>query len=398
MDERSRDDAEHEVKRSADWKGGYKKKTGAKKLKNEAKGPTSTGGSGNAKSKKKFKRNKEQPKVPPAQHKVVVRLLPPDLTSELFFETLHKELGSENGSKAGAQFLADNVDSQYYVQGHYSRKPFKLPTYSRAYLTFFELAKLQEFQGKIKNLKFTDDSNTSMVPVTAMSPYVKRLRNDDRKGAKNHKANLEGTIEKDKTFQTFLKSMALMNENKEEFGYADLSVIQPLQKALDRKREEEARIKNQGERAVIALAGEGAKEKTKKNKTKSKTKSKNKKSVGEVSATKKKNKSGRAPKGASDKQNMVIIEEAGRRELQRRDRVKKMEKKGNAADQGLSATNNADANAPSTKKPAKKKPKAKKKPQSRGKKKTDPAEPGSSSASTKTETGGQKAEAQPKLG
>ncbi|CEP61223.1 Upf3p LALA0_S02e09516g [Lachancea lanzarotensis] len=391
MDERSRGSVEHELKRSADGKGGDKKKTGVQKLKNEAKGPTSAGGPGSSKSKKKSKRNKEQTTVPAAQHKIVIRLLPPDLTSEHFFETLQKELG------AGAQFLADNVDSQYYVQGHYSRKPFKLPTYSRAYLTFYELSKLHEFVGKIKNLKFTDDSNTSMVPVTAMSPYVKRLKNEDRKGMKNHKAVLEGTIEKDKTFQTFLKSMALMNDHKEEYGYSDLSVIQPLQKALDRKLEDEARIRNQGERAVIALAGEGAKEKTKKNKTKKKTKSKNKKPVGEVTEPKKKTKNTGNAKGASNKQNMVIIEEAGRRELQRRDRVKKMEKKSKAVDQGGPGTT-IDSNVQSKKKPAQKKSKQKKKAQGKGKKKDGSVEASSPNNFAKAESGDQKTSAQPVSG
>ncbi|SCU93918.1 LAME_0F05446g1_1 [Lachancea meyersii CBS 8951] len=393
MDERSHDRAEHEVKRDPDRKGTEKEKPRAKMLKNEGKGPVPAGGS--SKSKKRFKRNKEQTTRPSAQHKLVVRMLPPNLTERLFFETLHGELGADAGHEAGVQFLAQNVDSRYYVPGHFSKKPFKLPTFSRAYLTFYEVAKLKEFVGKIKNLKFTDDTNTSMIPSTTMSPYVKRLRVDDSKGVKNSKAVLEGTIEKDKTFQMFLKSTALMNEHKEEFGYAELSVIHPLQKALDRKREEEARIKSQGESAIVALTGEVAKEKTKKNnKNKGKTKAKSNQ-TGEVAEPKKKSKKS-TQRGAQDKQNVVIIEEAGRRELQRRERIKKMIEKESKL--GMGSTESVVDPKVKPKKKAAKKPKSKKKPNSKGKKKDSAARPGSSASSAANEGVSHKAPPEPVAG
>ncbi|SCU78809.1 LANO_0A04082g1_1 [Lachancea nothofagi CBS 11611] len=363
MDERSQDVSEHDVKRIPGRKNGGKKHTGSKKSKNEGGGPGNEGG--NVKSKKQHKKNKEQVAKPPAQHKLVVRLLPPNLTDKQFFDAVDIEIGSKSGPEAGSEFLTQNVESRYYVQGHFSRKPFKLPTYSRAYLTFHEPGKLQEFARKIGNLRFTDDNDNSMIPTIAMSPYVKKLRVEDSKGVRNTKTLLEGTIEKDKTFQTFIKSLALLKENRQEYEYADLSVIQPLQKALDLKREEEARIKNQGERAIVALAGEVNKEKTKKKKNKLN----NKKKASDTVEPKKKSKKPTSQGGGQDKQNMVIIEAAGRRELQRRERIKKMVEKESKTG-SVEITSAAEkSNASKNKNKSAKKPRSKKRPNSKGKKK-----------------------------
>lgn len=249
----------------------------------------------------------------------MLRLLPPNLTEEQFFNTLSGVL--EQG------FLDKYCDDRYYFKGHFSRKPFRLPTYSRAYLTFYEAEKVQVLAKAVSGISFVDDTNNSMTPTMTLSPYIKKLRTEESKGLRKVKDLVEGTIEQDKTFRTFLKSLELFKSHKEEYQYADLSVIAPLEKALERKREEEAGIKLRGERAIVELAGEIAKEKTKKKKSKKK-----KKAVADGAETKKKKLKGVPSNSSSHKQNVVIIEAAGRRELQRRERLKKKsEKKGNSA-------------------------------------------------------------------
>ncbi|SCU80473.1 LADA_0B07668g1_1 [Lachancea dasiensis] len=360
MDERPRDRSEHEVKRNTGRKTGGKKQGGSKKSKND--GQSTTAGPENAKAKKRQKKTKGQNVRLTAQHKLVVRLLPPNLTEKQFFEVVFKALGSASGKSSDAGFFSQDVESHYYVPGHYSRKPFKQPTYSRAYLTFYEPAKVQDFVRTIGNLKFTDDTNNSMMPTMSASPYVKKLRTEDSKGVKGIKSRLEGSIEKDKIFQTFLKSLALLEEERDLYGYAELSVIQPLQKGLDRKREEEARIRHQGERAIIALAGEVTKEKSKRKK-----KSKTKKKVSDAGEPKKKTKKPTSKGSSEDKQNMVIIEAAGRRELQRRERIKKMVER--EANIGSVATANPAENKSQPSNKSGKKAKGKKRPSSKAKKK-----------------------------
>ncbi|CUS21618.1 LAQU0S03e06744g1_1 [Lachancea quebecensis] len=380
MDERSQNGAEQNLKKHQGRKQTGKGHQTLKKAKPEAVG-LNTGT--NSKSKKKYRKLKDANIGPAAQYKLVLRQLPPDLSEEQFLNTIFEAVDSE--------FLNQHVEDRYFFKGHFSRKPFKLPTYSRAYLTFYEADKLKSFARTISAVTFVDDTNNSMTPTIALSPYLKKLRTEESKGLRKNKDLVEGTIEQDRTFQTFLKSLDLLENHKQEYQYADLSVIMPLEKALRRKLEEEARVKAQGEKAMIALAGQVAKEKTKaKKKKKKKKKNNSNKAAAEGTESKKKKSKSASTNTSQDKQNMVIIEAAGRRELQRRERIKK---KSENKEKKATAANLANATEANVSKAASAKAKGKaakknktKRPNSKNKKKNETKDKSSNASGEKNAT------------
>ena len=97
-------------------------------------------------------------------HKLVLRLLPPNLNEEQFWNTVDPIVGK----------LEDyQIESSYFVQGHYTLKTFHDPTYSRAYLLFKQLDKLKEFATKIHSIRFVDDKDSSSAATIRISPYWK---------------------------------------------------------------------------------------------------------------------------------------------------------------------------------------------------------------------------------
>ncbi|AGO12544.1 AaceriAER204Wp [[Ashbya] aceris (nom. inval.)] len=237
-------------------------------------------------------------------HKLVVRLLPPNLTEEEFYRTLCPRLPSE-------QFLEKTTRDRYYVPGHYSRKPFKLPTYSRCYLIFYDLTAAQTLGRILQNMTFVDDHDNATVPKLFLSPYVKKMRNaGGHRQIQDQKMKLEGTLDKDPIFQIFTKSLMLMEENKDEYQYQDLHILHPLEKELKKRREVDGSIKKQVHDAMIELAGEIEREDKKKKRKKRKgQKSKNSK---------------HEEKAPKENPNKVIFEEAGKREMKRRKREEKL--------------------------------------------------------------------------
>ncbi|KAM3164509.1 Upf3p [Lachancea thermotolerans] len=388
MDERPQNGAEQNLKKHQERKQAGKGHQTPKKPKPEAVGlNTST----NSKSKKKYRKSKDAAVRSSAQYKLVLRQLPPNLMEEQFFDTVSAAVGSD--------FLQQHVEDRYFFKGHFSRKPYKLPTYSRAYMTFHEAEKLQFFAKSVSAVTFVDDTNNSMTPTVTLSPYLKKLRTEESKGLRKTKDLVEGTIEQDRTFQTFLKSLDLLENHKQEYQYADLSVIMPLEKALRRKLEEEARVKAQGEKAMIALAGQVAKETTK---AKKKKKKKKNKAATEGTEVKKKRPQSTTASTSQEKQNMVIIEAAGRRELQRRERIKKKseikEKKAaaansaNPADANVSKAASVKAKGKAAKKNKNKRPNSKNKKKNEAKDKTADASSDKSVPKTKPKPKPQKKE------
>ncbi|AEY97192.1 FAER204Wp [Eremothecium gossypii FDAG1] len=275
-------------------------------------------------------------------HKLVVRLLPPNLTEDEFYRTLCPHLPSE-------QFFEKTTRDRYYVPGHYSRKPFKLPTYSRCYLIFYDLAALQTVGRILQNMTFVDDHDNATVPKLFLSPYVKKMRNlGGHRQIQDQKLKLEGTLDKDPIFQIFTKSLQLLEENKGEYQYKDLHILNPLEKELKKRREVDGSIKKQVHDAMIELAGEIESEDKKK---------KRKKRKGQKSKSTK-----HEEKALKENPNKAIFEEAGKREMKRRKREeklarrkKKLEEKKKAVKKGTQregTTVSSSIPAPSSSKPA----------------------------------------------
>ncbi|SCV03441.1 LAMI_0H08174g1_1 [Lachancea mirantina] len=310
-----------DLKRASPHKN-FDKKTGSTRRPNQEDTTVLSGKPG-----KKHGSGKKSVKTTVARHKLIIRLLPPNLTQQEFLECISSVV--EDG------FLSRNVEDQYYMQGHYSKKPFKQPVYSRAYFTFYGNEQLEGFARKVANVKFVDDTDNAMVPTFTVSAFVKKMRTEETKAIQKANAKLEGTIRQDKVFQQFLNSVKFIETNANEFQYSDLSIISPIAKVVERRRKEQQRIREQGEKAITELAGDMQKDrkvKKKKNKATNEKKEKGKKKDSkdpEPTAPRRRSKKQKKGSGAEpqDKNNMVIIEAAGMRELQRRERLKKKAQK-----------------------------------------------------------------------
>ncbi|AMD19072.1 HBR171Wp [Eremothecium sinecaudum] len=181
-------------------------------------------------------------------YKLVVRLLPPNLTSEMFFKSLQANLPSDT-------FLDEFTTDQYFVQGHYSKKPFKLPKYSRCYFTLPDMNNLQVLANILKDMAFVDDHDNSLAPKLALSPYVKKMGSEDLKKHVKQQRKHEGTLVNDVLFQNFMKSVALIAESGGEYQYQDLRILNPIDDELKRRLKRSEIIQKQAEKAINDLAG-----------------------------------------------------------------------------------------------------------------------------------------------
>ncbi|QLL34381.1 hypothetical protein HG536_0G02420 [Torulaspora globosa] len=260
--------------------------------------------------------------------KLVLRLLPPDLSEDEFLKTLKTEIGD---------MINLGIDGWYYVQGHYSVKFRSEPVYSRCYLYFNDMEQLGKFASRVQPIRFVDDKDNAANAVAKVSPYNKRLVTDPPKNAQS-KQSLEGTIKEDPLFQTFLKSLKILEERTSDYSYADVSIMKPLEKELAKRRSIESEIEKRTEMALIALTGDIEKKSKSKGKKKNKKKDKVSKEAGEVAteptssvdrkrkkAKKKTTKPDVKTNNVEKNNNVVILEAAGRKELQRRKKLQ-MEK------------------------------------------------------------------------
>lgn len=270
-------------------------------------------------------------KRPPPGVKLVLRLLPPTLTKEQFLDTLKPVVGD----LSSWQLLR-----WYYVQGYYTSKIFAEPVYSRCYFIFFNMDQLKNFAQLVEPLTFIDDKDNSAKAALKVSSYCESYDDDNKKPSRSSEA-LEGSLDQDIFFQTFLNSMKLM-EQSSEYSYADVNLLKPLEKEINKQKELEAVIQKRSEHALVALAGDNKPKKSKKKKKKAqqkevkdpkakKGKSKKSKSAskagGKGSTT---SQSGSTPEGKSgDNSNVVILEAAGKKELQRRKKVQDIDTKPN---------------------------------------------------------------------
>lgn len=254
--------------------------------------------------------------------KLVLRLLPPDLSQDQFLETIKPEVG---------EFSDCGVLEWYYVRGHYPQKLSTRPVYSRCYLIFESTESLAEFTKKVQPIKFVDDKDNATNVMTRVSTYVKRFV-PNTVGPSPVSAALEGTITEDPLFLTFMKSLKILEEKKSDYSFADVSILKPLEKEVAKQKAVESEIQRKTENALIALTGDSGKKKKKEKKKGKKKELKPKEEAGgentsgrKRKGTKKKNKALKggenATKDSVKNNNIVILEAAGKKELQRRKKM-----------------------------------------------------------------------------
>ncbi|CCH61643.1 hypothetical protein TBLA_0F01000 [Henningerozyma blattae CBS 6284] len=298
----------------------------------------------NAKSKPKRKRKNKKSanklkdlanRHKPHGFKLVVRLLPPNLTEEQFIETIEPALGKDFKEKF-------NIFQSYYVQGESNSTPFHGPVHSRAYFILENMEDLKKLGEIIQKLEFIDDKDNLTRASLLLSPYVKDLVDESLLIKKPSKANSkvgEGTLQNDPLFKTFLKATKLMKEEKDHhYAYNDFSLFKSLEEEESRQLKNKRVIKLRSKDALVRLAGAenpltpNATETETDNKPKKKKKRKSKKeklsedvlptSTQFINSPKKsKKKKGKDP--VEKNNNIVILEEAGKRELQKRKKLAK---------------------------------------------------------------------------
>lgn len=91
--------------------------------------------------------------------KLTLRLLPPCLTEEEF----HKQLSNH---------YSDTYEEMYYVKGNLPATPYEPPIYSRAYISFRNQQKVDQFLTQVKGKTFVG-VNENSIPVMEKSIYSK---------------------------------------------------------------------------------------------------------------------------------------------------------------------------------------------------------------------------------
>ncbi|QHS73385.1 Upf3p [Saccharomyces paradoxus] len=273
--------------------------------------------------------------------KLVIRLLPPNLTADEFFAIL-REKSSDGDEKKDIQ---DNLkySDWCFFEGHYSSKVFKNSTYSRCNFLFENLSDLERCATFINTCKFIDNKDNVTIPDVKLSPYVKKFNQISKKDSA-----LEGTIEEDEIFKTFMNSMKQLNEN-DDYSFQDFSVLKSLEKEFSKSIELENKIAERTERVLTELVGTGDKVKNKNKKKKNKSnKKKFKDEEGTTKVSKKKRNRGKKKRDDREKSsipktknsNVVIIEEAGKEVLKQRKKKMLLQEK-------LKISNSSQSQSPS---------------------------------------------------
>lgn len=264
------------------------------------------------------KRDRDR-KNEPQGFKLVLRLLPPNLTEEEFFKTFPGDF-KQNMVNYG-------IMDHYYVQGHYSTKIFDDPTYSRGYFIFDTIEKLKQFGLNAQQLTFVDDKDNATKAHIKISPYVKKIT--PTANGRASKRAVEATIEDDDVYKLFLKSLKIKSESENsEYKFNDFSLLKSIDKEIASQTETEKAIKKKVEKALTELAGSIKIEKAKKSKSKSQKDKKKKKEKEKAKKKKSKSKKDSMSLAAKEKnENIVIIEAAGKKELQKRKKLQLQKEK-----------------------------------------------------------------------
>lgn len=162
--------------------------------------------------------------------KINIRLLPPNLTEDLFYEQL---------SNYTTALKDGSITEKYYVKGSYPEKPYERPIYSRAYLLFKNQNTMAQFVKELTNRPFIEpQSNDSMIPMIGNALYH-RMPGPSQTPAKI----AENALENDDIYKEFL----LFLDGK----VADFNVIKATRKTKKKKRDRKRKEKKVSEKAKV---------------------------------------------------------------------------------------------------------------------------------------------------
>lgn len=286
------------------------------------------------------RRNRNPRKDTNEGFKLVARHLPPNLSESEFMDVLKPVIQDR-------KLAAFGIINYYYHNGSIETNLFEKPVYSRAYFTFDTMDNLRKFGNSIKDLTFVDNKDNVTKAVLKVSPYVKKLE-DPNVSRRNRSKKIEGKIEKNPIFKQFLKTIELM-ESKDDSPYAfnNISIFRPLAKQLAKEKKINDMIEKKSELAMIKLSGvdkskekddkEKKKKKKKKKKRDRKKKDENKTKDDPESQSKKKEKTSKRKRKAKaskkekeSNNNVIILEEAGKREMRNRKKILELKERENS--------------------------------------------------------------------
>lgn len=238
----------------------------------------------------------QKPQLPqPTAVKIIIRLLPPNLTPLAFYETVNKFIHNQESV----------FDFKYFVQGEYSANPFELPTYSRAYLKFRKPEALGAFLSKVAanqgEFVFSDDKESDLVPNIQVCDFdgmtnLPCSEQDTWESVQWVKPNkLNGTIQKDSLFTKFIKIRDGEIENDGEPFFATDKKFVPFTQLL-----KEPLQVNQPESKEKSKKSKSAKKSSKKSEEKEKKSSEAKKEKARADAQKKRDARKEKSKSESD--------------------------------------------------------------------------------------------------
>ncbi|QWU89720.1 hypothetical protein CA3LBN_004068 [Candidozyma haemuli] len=183
---------------------------------------------------KKKKKVKEDPqpliKYDDPDLKVVIRLLPPNLTEEAFLRQI--PFGNEKSPLEIA-----GLSRFFYQTGSPSLKPFEEPTFSRAYFLFQNKEAANAFRTKMQHVVIEDSDSGDQVKCEMMKPIFGEVIETSKKPG-------PGKIEQDPLFKKFTALRAASTE-------VDLiKMIRAVHSEENRKRREKNKKKKAASAAI----------------------------------------------------------------------------------------------------------------------------------------------------
>lgn len=164
--------------------------------------------------------------------KVVIRLLPPNLTEEAFFRQI--PFGDEKSPLKIA-----GLSRFFYQAGSPSLKPFEEPTFSRAYFLFQNKEAANSFRTKMQHVVIEDSDSGDQVKCEMMKPIFGGVIETSQKPGL-------GKIEQDPLFKKFTALRATSTE-------VDLiKMIRAVHSEENRKRREKNKKKKAAAAAINA--------------------------------------------------------------------------------------------------------------------------------------------------
>lgn len=158
--------------------------------------------------------NPPKEKNPVSNFKIVIRLLPSDLSENDFFTQLKNYYPK----------LDEIIVSKYYVQGHLTESFYEKPVYSRAYLYFKKRNFFQDFMAHVKDKKFYDENKNVCLTTVIERVLYNKIHNE------SHENPSLSSIENNIYYKKFLMFL------KNELSDFDITAIKKEQKKKDKSK------------------------------------------------------------------------------------------------------------------------------------------------------------------